>query len=61
MQGRIIEISGEGASRIGLVEFDGKRRCVYLSLIPDASVGDEVLFHAGFATERVARGKSALA
>ncbi len=53
MQGRIIEIRHDGANRIGLVEFDGKRRAVYLTLIPSASVGDEVLFHAGFATECV--------
>ena len=51
MQGRIIEINQDGANRIGLVEFDGKRRAVYLSLIPSAAVGDEILFHAGFATE----------
>jgi CRP/FNR family cyclic AMP-dependent transcriptional regulator len=51
MRGRIIEIHKEGANRIGLVEFDGKRRAVYLSLIPAALVGDDVLFHAGFATE----------
>jgi len=54
MQGRIIEVHKEGANRIGLVEFDGKRRAVYLSLIPAASVGDDVVFHAGFATECIA-------
>jgi CRP-like cAMP-binding protein/hydrogenase maturation factor len=53
MQGTIIEIRQEGANRVGLVEFDGKRRAVYLTLIPSAAVGDEVLFHAGFATERI--------
>jgi len=53
VSGRIIEVHDEGSNRIGLVEFDGKRRNVYLSLVPDAQVGDEVLFHAGFATERI--------
>jgi CRP/FNR family cyclic AMP-dependent transcriptional regulator len=53
MQGRIIELRQDGANRIGLVEFEGKRRAVYLTLIPSVSVGDEVLFHAGFATECV--------
>jgi len=53
MSGRIIEVYSEGANRIGLVEFDGKRRAIYLSLVPDAQVGDEVIFHAGFATECV--------
>jgi len=55
MQGRVIEVYKEGANRIGLVEFDGKRRAIYLSLIPDAQAGDEVMFHAGFATERLPR------
>lgn len=55
MQGRVIEVYKEGANRIGLVEFDGKRRAIYLSLIPDVQTGDEVLFHAGFATELLPR------
>ena len=55
-QGRIIEVYRDGANRVGLVEFDGKRRAIYLSLIPEVEVGDEVLFHAGFATERIAQG-----
>ena len=50
--GRIIEVYSEGSNRIGLVEFDGKRRAIYLSLVPDAKAGDHVRFHAGFATER---------
>ena len=60
MQGRIIEIRQDGANRIGLVEFEGKRRAVYLTLIPSVSVGDEVLFHAGFATECIPRSKEEL-
>jgi len=51
MQGTIIEVRQDGANPIGVVEFEGKRRAVYLTLIPSASVGDEILFHAGFATE----------
>jgi len=50
--GRIIEIHNEGDNRIGLIEFDGKRRAIYLSLVPEAQVGDYVRFHAGFAIER---------
>ncbi len=53
LPGRIIEVHNEGSNRIGLVEFDGKRRAIYLSMVPEAQVGDDVLFHAGFATERV--------
>jgi hydrogenase assembly chaperone HypC/HupF len=53
LPGRIIEIYNEESNRIGLVEFDGKRRAIYLSLVPEAQIGDDVLFHAGFAIERV--------
>ncbi len=62
LKGRILEEHIEGDSRIGLVEFDGKRRAVYLNLVPEARIGDYVLFHAGFATERVdvAEGQGAL-
>jgi len=52
LPGRIIEIHNEGDNRIGVVEFDGKRRAIYLSLVPEAQVGDYVRFHAGFAIER---------
>lgn len=51
--GRIVEVYKEGNNRVGVVEFDGKRRAVYLNLVPDADVGDFVGFRAGFATERV--------
>jgi CRP/FNR family cyclic AMP-dependent transcriptional regulator len=52
--GKIIEVRREGVdNRIGIVEFDGKRRAIYLNLVPDAQLGDYVQFHAGFATERV--------
>lgn len=59
LQGRIVEVYKEEAHRMGLVEFDGKRRAVYLSLIADVEAGDEVLFHAGFATERLPRRETA--
>ena len=51
--GKILEEYSEGSNRIGLVEFDGKRRPIYLYLVPEAHAGDFVRFHAGFATERV--------
>jgi CRP-like cAMP-binding protein/hydrogenase maturation factor len=51
--GKIIEEHNEGNSRIGVVEFGGRRRAIYLNLVPEARVGDFVRFHAGFATERV--------
>ena len=57
-KGRIVEVHTEGSNRIGVVEFDGKRRAIYLNLVPDAQVGDDVLFHAGFATERVQQNEA---
>jgi CRP-like cAMP-binding protein len=52
-QGKIVEESTDGTNCIGIVEFSGKRRPVYLNLVPDAHIGDCVKFQAGFATERV--------
>jgi CRP-like cAMP-binding protein len=51
--GKILEEYNESNNRIGLVEFDGKRRPIYLNLVPEAHAGDYVRFNAGFATERV--------
>jgi CRP-like cAMP-binding protein/hydrogenase maturation factor len=51
--GKILVESRDGENRIGVVEFDGKRRSVYLNLVPDAHSGDFVRFRAGFATEQV--------
>jgi hydrogenase maturation factor len=53
LPGKILEVYTDGDNRIGLVEFGGKRRAIYLSLVPEAQVGDHVRFRAGFATERV--------
>jgi CRP/FNR family cyclic AMP-dependent transcriptional regulator len=58
LPGRIIEIHNEESNRIGLVEFNGKRRAIYLSLVQEAQVGDDVLFHAGFAIELVKSGEA---
>jgi CRP/FNR family transcriptional regulator, cyclic AMP receptor protein len=57
--GKITDIYNESGGRMGLVEFNGERRAVYLTLIPEAQVGDTVLFRAGFATERVQAAPSA--
>lgn len=46
---RIIEIDGE----VGKVELSGTIREVGLQLLPEASVGDYVLVHAGFAIQKV--------
>ncbi len=55
--GKILEEHTEGNNRLGLIEFGaetgGKRRTIYLNLVPEAHAGDYVRFHAGFATELV--------
>jgi CRP/FNR family cyclic AMP-dependent transcriptional regulator len=53
LPGKILEVYSEGDNRTGLVEFGGKRRVIYLNLVPEVQVGDYVRFRAGFATERV--------
>ena len=58
LTGVIVNEFGAGAERIALVEFNGRRRPIYLSLVPDANVGDFVQFHAGFATECIAASES---
>ena len=45
---RIVELDGDNA----VVELDGVRRSGNVSLIEDASIGDYVLIHAGFAIQK---------
>jgi len=47
--GRVVEIKGENAK----VDVGGAERKVSLSLLEDASVGDYVIVHAGFAIQKV--------
>ena len=42
----------------GVVELDGARCDVDLSLTPDAAVGDYLVVHAGFAIERLDRDEA---
>jgi hydrogenase expression/formation protein HypC len=53
--GRIVERCpvDESALAAGLVEFDGLRRRVCLALVPDATVGDYVVVHAGIAISQI--------
>lgn len=46
--GRIIDVT-DGALRMGTVDFGGIRRQVCLAYTPDATVGDYVIVHVGFA------------
>jgi len=52
--GRIIEISvDDPVARLGKVSFGGAERTVSLACVPEATVGDYVLVHAGLALCRV--------
>ena len=47
--GRIVEVTGEGHSRMGTVDFGGIRRRVCLAYTPEVGVGSYVVVHVGFA------------
>ena len=52
--GRLIEIEpGEGFDRRGLVDYGGVRQRVSLAFLPDASPGDYLLVHVGYAMTRL--------
>jgi len=47
--GKILETREENGSRLGRVQFGGITRLVQLDFVPEASVGDYVIVHVGFA------------
>ncbi|HUE23760.1 MAG TPA: HypC/HybG/HupF family hydrogenase formation chaperone [Bryobacteraceae bacterium] len=53
--GKIVSIEEETGIRIGRVEFGGISRATCLDLVPEASIGDYVLVHVGFALSCVDR------
>jgi hydrogenase expression/formation protein HypC len=42
-----------GDSRIGTIQFGGVTRQAYLDFVPEASVGDFVIVHVGFAISKI--------
>jgi hydrogenase expression/formation protein HypC len=51
--GKITVVRDEEIMRMGTVDFGGVTRDVCLAYVPDASVGDYVLVHVGFAINRL--------
>lgn len=51
--GKILEIQEVGAMRAARVQFAGIVRQVSLSFVPEASLGDYVLVHVGFAITKI--------
>jgi len=49
--GKIVEIEGDDLQRMGRLDVGTERRDVSLAMLPDAAVGDWVIFHAGYAME----------
>ncbi len=51
--GRLLDTTDQNGIRYGRVNFGGIVREVCLDFVPEASVGDYVLVHVGFALTRV--------
>jgi hydrogenase expression/formation protein HypC len=51
--GKILEISETVSGRVARVQFGGITRPVQLDFVPEATVGDYVVTHVGFAISRV--------
>ena len=51
--GKILEIQGQSPLRAARVQFGGIVRQVSLDFVPEASVGDYVMVHVGFAISRI--------
>ncbi|CAJ60475.1 MULTISPECIES: HypC/HybG/HupF family hydrogenase formation chaperone [Frankia] len=51
--GRITEIWDDRGTRMALVDFGGVTRTVCLAYLPDATVGQYTIIHAGFALTSV--------
>ena len=51
--GKLLEAEVIHENRVGVVEFGGIKRSVFLDFVPEAQVGDYVLVHVGFAISRM--------
>jgi len=50
--GKVLSVE-EGVGRLARVQFGGITRTASLDLVPEASVGDYVLVHVGFAISKI--------
>lgn len=51
LPGRVVSVEGEGMERSAVVEVGGQTRQVSLALLPEAEVGQWVLFQTGYALQ----------
>jgi hydrogenase expression/formation protein HypC len=56
--GEIVDVRQDEGLRVGRVRFAGITRDVCLDYVPDASVGEYVLVHVGFAISRIDRNEA---
>ena len=56
--GKIIEIYESGGLSMGKVDFGGVTREACLAYIPEASVGDYILMHVGFALNLISEAEA---
>ncbi|HWB32362.1 MAG TPA: HypC/HybG/HupF family hydrogenase formation chaperone [Acidobacteriaceae bacterium] len=57
--GKVMTIAEEAGCRMARVQFEGVTQPVSLDLLPEASEGDYVLVHVGFAISRIDEGEAA--
>jgi hydrogenase expression/formation protein HypC len=58
MPGKILDEYTVRNNRLGLVQFGGTCRPIFLDLVPEARKGDYVRVHVGFAIERVTKAEA---
>lgn len=51
--GRVIAVRDEHGTRMATVDFDGVTKSVCLAYVPEVTVGDYTIVHAGFAITQV--------
>jgi hydrogenase expression/formation protein HypC len=51
--GRVERIGGTGLDKRGIVAVAGVERDVSLALVPEAAVGEWVIFHSGYALRKI--------
>jgi hydrogenase expression/formation protein HypC len=56
--GLLLEVDHTQQLLMGLVDFDGVRKHVVLSYLPEAQPGDYVIVHVGFAISRLAESEA---
>ena len=56
--GKLLETQLIGDNRVGVVQFGGIKRSVFLDFVPEAEIGDYVLVHVGFAISRLDEGEA---